>query len=453
MENQKKTILLVEDNNMAVLVETKILDRFGYNVVVAKTGEEAVQVAISNEQISLVLMDIELGAGIDGAEATKQILLKRNLPVVFLTEHTEKEYADRIRGIAGYGYVPKSSGGIVLQSSIEMALSLFEAELALRKNETKYHNLIEATCTGFVVLDRIGRVIDANAEYVRLSGYNNLSEIMGRSVIEWTEIRSQNKNTMALDKCARDRMTQDLEIDYVNADGKITPVEINATAEGEGDALHIISLCRDITERKYTESTLIRANGILSVECDVARNMAAGKDGGLDAVLCKAGRKLGVRWLCVVMVNDGGVVGRWTDESGSSINSIDLLAKYDIQDIEELRKWIAFKKSYVGNRDEMPPCLLKLSKSISGNGNWLAIPVDGDKPHSLMGTVMVLAKNGRKWSSNECDAMSGLATMFCILAKNEKNREELSRKINSTITDISSVGSLVKDNLGVQNVK
>jgi CheY-like chemotaxis protein len=40
----------------------------------------------------------------DGTEAAKQILRKHNLPIVFLASHSEKEYVERIKGIAGYGY-------------------------------------------------------------------------------------------------------------------------------------------------------------------------------------------------------------------------------------------------------------------------------------------------------------------------------------------------------------
>jgi PAS domain S-box-containing protein len=57
---------------------------------------------------------------------------------------------------------------------------------ALQKREAHYRALVETTHTGFVVVDHEGKVLDANAEYVRLTGHRDLNEIRGRSVLEWT---------------------------------------------------------------------------------------------------------------------------------------------------------------------------------------------------------------------------------------------------------------------------
>jgi PAS domain S-box-containing protein len=50
----------------------------------------------------------------------------------------------------------------------------------------------------------------------------------------------------------RDGYIRNLEIDYVNTSGTIVPIEINATVLRSGDAMQILTLCRDITERKRT---------------------------------------------------------------------------------------------------------------------------------------------------------------------------------------------------------
>ncbi|MEI6512555.1 MAG: PAS domain S-box protein [bacterium] len=134
-----------------------------------------------------------------------------------------------------------------------------QAEEALQKSEEKYRNLIETTRTGFLVLDGQGLVVDANAEYVRLSGHCELDEILGRCPIEWTAAHSLEKNSAALDQCFREGFIQGLEIDYTRVDGQITPIEINATVVGAGADLRIISLCRDITERKQAEKALSEA--------------------------------------------------------------------------------------------------------------------------------------------------------------------------------------------------
>ena len=68
----KKTILLVEDEAIIAMLQKKYLENAGFNVVHVFTGENAVELASNKKrQINLVLMDINLGSGIDGVEATK----------------------------------------------------------------------------------------------------------------------------------------------------------------------------------------------------------------------------------------------------------------------------------------------------------------------------------------------------------------------------------------------
>jgi PAS domain S-box-containing protein/putative nucleotidyltransferase with HDIG domain len=130
------------------------------------------------------------------------------------------------------------------------------AEEALRESEGKYRKLVELTRTGFLMLNHQGAVIDANPEYVRLTGHRTLVEILGRSVVEWTAEYEKEKNARAVEECTRVGYVTNLEIDYVDGQGKITPIEINAFVEGKGEALRIISLCRDISERRRAEETL-----------------------------------------------------------------------------------------------------------------------------------------------------------------------------------------------------
>ncbi len=124
-----QTIFLVEDEPVTALREQKLLKKEGYRVRIAKTGEEAVESAQTCPDIDLILMDIDLGEGIDGTEAARQILMERDIPVVFLSSHTEPEIVEKTEKITSYGYVVKESGNVVLLTSIKMAFRLFDAKM------------------------------------------------------------------------------------------------------------------------------------------------------------------------------------------------------------------------------------------------------------------------------------------------------------------------------------
>ena len=131
-----------------------------------------------------------------------------------------------------------------------------QAKEEQQEKEEKYKALIETTDTGYLILDSEGKVVDANQEYVRLSGHKGLNEILGRSLIEWTAEHDRERNEAEVAKCLEKGFVRGLEIDYVDKEGRITPVEIQATVIRKGPFLSILSLCRDITDRKRTEKAL-----------------------------------------------------------------------------------------------------------------------------------------------------------------------------------------------------
>ncbi len=86
-------ILIVEDDEDNLEFLRRLLMKHGANVVVARTGEEAVNIVKTNEQIQIVLMDIRL-PDINGFETTRKIKkLKPNLPVIAQTAYAM--YNDR----------------------------------------------------------------------------------------------------------------------------------------------------------------------------------------------------------------------------------------------------------------------------------------------------------------------------------------------------------------------
>jgi len=84
-------ILLVEDNPQNRYLVTFLLEKHGYQVLVAEDGEQAVS-SIAEDVPDLILMDMQLPK-IDGYEATRRIKSDerfRAVPIVALTAHSMK---------------------------------------------------------------------------------------------------------------------------------------------------------------------------------------------------------------------------------------------------------------------------------------------------------------------------------------------------------------------------
>jgi PAS domain S-box-containing protein len=178
-DTAQRMILLVEDDAIIALAKSSVIEGFGYQVISAYSGREAVEQALGNSEISLVLMDIDLGAGIDGPEAARRILAHRNIPIVFLTSHSEAEFVNRVRAITRYGYVLKNSGDFVLKTSIEMAFELFRAHAELSARERYYLEMFQQAPLGYQSLNGEGRFIEVNQTWLNTLGYRR-EEVLGR---------------------------------------------------------------------------------------------------------------------------------------------------------------------------------------------------------------------------------------------------------------------------------
>ena len=104
------TVLLAEDNPVNQKVATVILQSRGHTVLLAETGEEAVQLAAEHD-FDVILMDIQM-PGVDGIEATAQIRAaeqqgRKHVPILALTAHALE--GDRARFLAAGmdGYLSK----------------------------------------------------------------------------------------------------------------------------------------------------------------------------------------------------------------------------------------------------------------------------------------------------------------------------------------------------------
>jgi CheY-like chemotaxis protein len=85
-------VLLVEDNEMNRDMLSRRLTRNGYEVVMAVDGQQAVDMALS-ENPAVILMDMSLPV-IDGWEATRQVKANpqtKGIPLIALTAHAMAE--------------------------------------------------------------------------------------------------------------------------------------------------------------------------------------------------------------------------------------------------------------------------------------------------------------------------------------------------------------------------
>jgi PAS domain S-box-containing protein len=98
---------------------------------------------VATKQPDLVLMDITLKGKMDGVEAVEAIQTHLDVPIVYLTAHSEHTVFDRAKFTQPYGYLTKPVSPKDVQHAVEMALYKHEMERKLKESEERFRQLAE----------------------------------------------------------------------------------------------------------------------------------------------------------------------------------------------------------------------------------------------------------------------------------------------------------------------
>jgi PAS domain S-box-containing protein len=289
MNDAAKTILLVEDEAIVAMDEAGQLRAEGYAVVHESSGKKAIDLVRRRpDAFGLILMDVNLGRGMDGTQAAREILKDFDIPILFLSSHTEKEIVEKTEKITSYGYVVKNTGITVLSASIKMAFKLHKAhqelkakEKALHESEENYRHIFENMIDGYahheIILDGQGAPVDyrflaVNPAFERLTGLK-ARDLIGKTVLEvlpkteryWIETYGKVALTGAAANIKQ----------LSGALGRYFEVTAIQTSPGR-----FATVFADITERKRMETALLENERFLDDIVDNIPDMVFVKDAG-----------------------------------------------------------------------------------------------------------------------------------------------------------------------------
>ena len=272
-----KRILLVEDEAIIAISQAQRLKNAGYTVQVAGDGERAIEQldagVVNGQPFDLVLMDIDLGPGIDGTETARRMLEHHDVPIVFLTSHGEQEMVERVRTITRYGYVLKQSGEFVLLSSIDMALELFAAH-QLEKRErfglshAYFQQLLHEAPEAVAILDTEDHIQDVNPEFERLFGYSQ-AEARGHRLVDL--IVPDRLRDEALGNASSVIVGGDIACETTRRHKNGSEIEVAVFGKPvyfRGGQVAVFVMYRDLTAQRRTEAELRRKNQELQVLID-----------------------------------------------------------------------------------------------------------------------------------------------------------------------------------------
>jgi DNA-binding NtrC family response regulator len=121
-------ILLVDDEGDVVTVLRTFLETWwGYDVLSTTDGEEAVKLLKSRKKIDLLISDIRM-LPIDGMQLLRLARKARpSMPVVMITAYSSESLMEEAKKMGAFDFIPKPFRPEVLLSTVERAVSAWEA--------------------------------------------------------------------------------------------------------------------------------------------------------------------------------------------------------------------------------------------------------------------------------------------------------------------------------------
>ncbi len=278
----KERILLVEDENLVAMEIADLLRALGYVVCgTASSGERAIEQAATTEP-DLVLMDIRLKGNLDGIEAAQEIRRRFQTPVIFLTAYTDEATLQRAKITEPFGYLIKPFEERELHTAVEMALHNHRMEMRLRASERWLATTLRSIGDAVIAIDDRGAIVFVNPEAEALTGWLQV-EVLGKNAAEVLCLAGEGQNASDIELMARVRQAAaafDSSDDtwLIARDETRIPIEYNAAPliDDRGQALGVVLVFRDVTERKQAEAENARLYRELQHHADELETALAG---------------------------------------------------------------------------------------------------------------------------------------------------------------------------------
>ncbi len=280
--NPKATILIVDDNPANLQLLSDFLTNHNYEVLTAKTGQNALK-KLQNITPSIILLDVIM-PGMDGFTTCRHLKAKpqtQGIPVIFLSACSDN--VDKVTGLnlGAVDYITKPIQPAEVLARIQIHLQLHSAnqqlkiqnqllqqEITTRKKTEQRLKLLEraiaASKNGVVISDAQKPempLIYVNSGYEQIAGCS-AEEVVGKGCPIIATPNSEQPALIPLKQAVREGQESHALLSYKSPDGSQLWHELNVSPvhDAQGNLTHYIGIHTDVTELKKVENKLCLAN-------------------------------------------------------------------------------------------------------------------------------------------------------------------------------------------------
>ena len=118
-----RRIAIVEDELMVAWALESSVEDMGYSVTGIFADADAVLESLLTRPVELVLMDINLGAGMDGVDTARRIRAAYGIPIIFISAYADAAMQTRIgKDVPGARFLRKPVQAADLEGALRSAL-------------------------------------------------------------------------------------------------------------------------------------------------------------------------------------------------------------------------------------------------------------------------------------------------------------------------------------------
>ncbi len=258
-------ILIVEDESIVAMSLRRHLERLGFIVTdIADNCEDALQMAADTPP-DLIMMDIIIQGDRDGIETARALRAVQDVPIVFLTAHSDDSTLNRAKQTLPYGYLVKPFEERELKTTIELAIYRHEAQTIQRLQ----HNAITEATVGIAIADARQPgwpLVFSNPAFEKASHSESVAESR-HSLMDICGNITDESGTRAIESLLKSGTSGRIATSTRNLRGQTYHFETIFTPvrDSAGKLTHYLAIQQDTTERTRAEKHTLRAQRLESI--------------------------------------------------------------------------------------------------------------------------------------------------------------------------------------------
>ena len=264
-------ILIVDDNENNLFTLRALIKRhMDVEVLEASSGQEALDIALHDPRIDLIVLDVQMPE-MDGFQTATMLKVRqktRDIPIIFLTAaYKTDEFQQKGYDVGAADYLLKPIDDNQLINKISTYLRLIEKERDLNRQleikveertrelrlaNTYLENIIGNMGEALLLLDPEGRIKSANPTACRMLDYSE-ADLVGMAIGDvFEEEETEQANAFMgiwLEALIRTGTISSIGARFITKDQRRVPILFSRTAikDENGEITDIICIAKDMT--------------------------------------------------------------------------------------------------------------------------------------------------------------------------------------------------------------